>query len=366
MANLFVVFTPLQVVIAQQIIVQEKLKDNIMLESYFPGYSQFLDIYQLIRNDELWSKIIPFDNWASWDHNGIQILKHFSDVRKRSKEIKDILQANKIDVVYLADFQNQTNRFTCFWLTKLGYNVIFFEEGYSHYIPRVASPPSNSFIHSVFERMLDWCYYMPFYHIKFAKWRCYPNRDYHGLPMYLRYSIIPGIHHEPYDKILHYTPMISQKLRTFIDDEIEGTKDDKILLLTDPMTEVLQPRYKFLYFDTIRESLSEDINKHIYIKFHPRDSKDNRDKTINIIKALGCKYTVLGERINIPVEFYLQSTNFSKVLFFNTSTYFYNGYLFPETTFVKLLPVLYKKCLEHKAPSLKQMKLIVDKINTTG
>lgn len=362
MANLFVIFTPLQIVVAQQIIVQEKLDDNIMLESYLPGYSHFLEIYQLIRNDELWSKIIPFDNWASWDHEGIDLFKNYSEIKKKSKEIISILQTNNVDTVYLADFQNQTNRFTCFWLTRLGYKVVFFEEGYSHYIPRVVNPPSESFAHSIYERVLDWCYYMPLYHIKFAKWRCYPNRDYHGLPMYRRYSIIPGIHHEPYDRQLYYTPIMSSKLEGVVKEEIDNIGDDKILLLTDPMTEVLQPQYKYLYFDVIRDFLSDDTNKHIYIKFHPRDSKDDRGTIINLIKTLGCKYTVLGERINIPVEFYLQSTNFSEVLFFNTSTYFYNGYLYPKTTFIKLLPVLYSKCLENNVPDVRQMKLIVDNI----
>lgn len=363
MANLFVVFTPLQVVIAQQIIVQEKLVDNVMLESFFPGYSHFLEIYQIIRNDELWSKIIPFANWASWDYEGIQILKHFSEVRKNSKEIITLLQANSIETLYLADFQNQTNRFTCFWLTKLGYKVVFFEEGYSHYIPRVASPPSDCFAHSVYERLLDWCYYLPFYHIKFAKWRCYPNMDYHGLPMHLRYSIIPGIHHESYDRQLHYTPMMSSKLQKYIDEEIDNITKEKILLLTDPMTEVLQPQYKHLYFDTIQEVLSDDSNRHIFIKFHPRDSKDDREKTIYLMKSLGCRFTILGKRINIPVEFYLESTKFSEVLFFNTSTYFYNGYLFPKTTFVKLLPILHQKCLEHHASDLRQMELLLARLN---
>lgn len=362
MANLFVVFTPLQIVIAQQIIVQEKLEDNIMLESCISGYYHFFEIYKLIRNDELWSKIIPFENWASWDHEGIDLFKNHSEVRKRSNEIISILQANNIEIVYLADFQNQTNRFTCFWLTKLGYKVVFFEEGYSHYIPRVAYSPANSFAHSVYERLLDWCYYMPFYHIKFAKWRCHPNRDYHGLPMYLRYSIIPGIHHEPYDRQLRYTPMISTKLQKFINEEIESISDEKILLLTDPMTEVLQPKYKYLYFDTIKEYLSGCSNVHIYIKFHPRDSKEERETTIKIMKSLGCKYSILGERVNIPVEFYLQSTKFSKILFFNTSTYFYNGYLFPKATFVRLLLVLYQKCIESHVPDTRQMKLIVEKL----
>ena len=154
--------------------------------------------------------------------------------------------------------------------------------------------------------------------------------------------------------------MTSPKLRKYIDEEIDNNAEERILLLTDPMTEILQPQYKFLYFEAIKDYLSGCLDTHIYIKFHPRDSKEDRNATTNIMKSLGRNFSVLGERINIPVEFYLQSTTFSKVLFFNTSTFFYNGYLFPKTTFVKLLPLLYQKCIEGHVPDTRQMKLILD------
>lgn len=363
MANLFVVFTPLQVVIAQQIIRQEKLSDNVMLESSLPNFLHFLNIYEVLLIQEMWTKEILFDQWPCWDNGGVNILGDAIKTKQKAKEIKRILVSNNIDTIYLADYQCQTNRFTCVWLRSMGYKVVFYEEGYSHYIPRPASPPPQNLLHKVYEWILDVFYYQPFYHVNFAKWRCYPNKDYHGLPISARYSIIPDIHHEPYDKLLKCEPMVSPKLQTYINEELdkydENKDEKKILLLTDPMTEVLRPQYRYLYFETISESLDNYRDYCVVVKFHPRDNEKDRDRIIKMIEGKGLKYIVLGQRINIPIELYLQNCHFEEILFFNTSTYFYNGYLFPKTKFVKQLPLLYQKCLKTKVTGLKQMESLI-------
>ena len=359
MANLFVVFTPLQVVIAQQIIRQEKLSDNVMLESYIDNFVHFLDIYEMIKIPEMWSKIIPFEQWPCWDFAGTELLKNVIIVKKRSKEIKKILEDNNIDTVYLADYQNQTNRFTCVWLANQGYKVVFYEEGYSHYIPRKAYLPPQNILHDVYEKMLDIFYYQPLYHVNFAEWRCYPNKDYHGLPISARYSVIPDRHHEPYDKLLECEPMVSPKLQAYINEELDNSDEKKILLLTDPMTEVLRPQYRYLYFETISDALEEYKDERIVVKFHPREFEKDREVTLKLIKDKNMKCSILGQRINIPVELYLQNCQFDVILFFNTSTYFYNGFLFPKAKFVKLLPLLHKKCIGKKVPCLEQMETLI-------
>ena len=346
-------------VIAQQIIRQEKLSDNVILESWWDGYSHFKDIYDLTIIDNLWTKVLFYANWACWDFEGVKLQKNAIEIRKRAKEIRKLLVENKIDTIYLADFQNQTNRFTCVWLARQGYKMVFFEEGYSHYIPRPSLPPPQTFFHGVYEKMLDLFYYQPLYHVNFAEWRCYPNKNYHGLPISTRYSVIPNIHHEPYDKLLKCEPMISSKLQRYINEELDKSDEKKILLLTDPMTEVLRPQYRDLYFETISDALEEYKDERIVVKFHPREFEKDREVTLKLIKDKGLNYSVLGQRINIPVELYLQNCHFDKILFFNTSTYFYNGYLFPKASFIKLLPLLYKKCIENKVPSLKQMEALI-------
>ena len=362
MANLFVVFTPLQVVIAQQIIRQEKLSDNVMLESWWDGYSHFGEIYKLITIDELWTKSLFFKNWASWDYSNVDLFKNALKIRKRYRELTKILKDNKIDTLYLADFQNQTNRFSCVLFAHLGYRVVFYEEGYSHYIPRPFVSPPGTLMHNVYEKILDFCYFRPLYHIDFASWRCCPNKDYHGLPITLRYSVIPHKHHEPYDRVLKCVPMISLKLQTFINEELKMTGKKQVLLLTDPMTEVLQAQYRHLYFETISDTLDKYTNEHIIVKFHPRDNAKDNETILELIKNKGLKFSVLGERINIPVELYLQNCHFEEILFFNTSTFFYNGYLFPKHRFVKLLHVLYNKCITNRVPNLNQMEILLHNI----
>lgn len=356
MANLFVVFTPLQVVIAQQIIRQEKLSDCVMLASYWEGYAHFWDIYEMTIIDDMWAKVLFFQDWARWDYEGIGLLKNSLKVRKRYRQIKKILVENKIDTIYLADFQNQTNRFSCFLFAHQGYKIVFYEEGYSHYVPRKSYPPSQSFLHKVYQELIDLTYYLPLYHIKFAEWRCWPNKDYHGLPIHLRYSILPNCHHEKYDRLLKCETMISTKLKSFVSEELQSIGIQSIILLTDPMSEVLPKQYRYLYFEVINEILDQYSGYSICVKFHPREKENDRKEIMNLLKEKEINYTILGKRINIPVEFYLQYHSFKKVLFFNTSTYFYNGYLFPKVQFVKLLPSLYEKCRKSKATDLEQME----------
>lgn len=359
MANLFVVFTPLQIVIAQQIIRQERLSDNLLMESWWDGYSHFKDIYDLTIINELWAKRLIYKNWACWDNEGADLFRNAIKIKKKANEIERLLLENNIDTIYLADFQNQTNRFTCVWLANQGYKIVFFEEGYSHYVPRPSWAPSKTLVHGAYEKLLDVFYYQPLYHINFAEWRCYPNKDYHGLPISTRYSVIPDIHHEPYDKLLKCEPMVSPKLQEYINDELVFADGKKVLLLTDPMTEVLQPQYRHLYFETISDALDNYREGCIVVKFHPREFLSARETTLNLIKDKGLKYSVLGQRFNIPVELYLQNCKFDEILFFNTSTYFYNGYLFPKAKFVKLLPLLYEKCKKDTAPNLEQMESLL-------
>ena len=50
MGNLFVVFTPLQLFVSQQIIRQEKLKNNVVILGWS---SQFSDAYEMMYIEEL-------------------------------------------------------------------------------------------------------------------------------------------------------------------------------------------------------------------------------------------------------------------------------------------------------------------------
>ena len=56
MGNLFFVFTPLQLFVAQQIIRQEELKDCILVESFVKDNRHFLEVYDMMLIKGLWKK----------------------------------------------------------------------------------------------------------------------------------------------------------------------------------------------------------------------------------------------------------------------------------------------------------------------
>ena len=353
MGNLFFVFTPLQLFVAQQIIRQEKLQNNVMLVGYS---SLFGKVFEIMKLEGLWKNSVDFEELAYW--NGDRV-RSFLDVKRaysNYKIIKNILKDNKIGTIYLGEILNQACRFTAVVFHHWGYKIAFFEEGTSHYVdrPYVAD---RSLSHRIKVGLLDALYFMPFYGIRFAEWNCSPNRPYDELPMDVRLSMIP-YHHKTFDKMLHVETMFSEKLKDYVMSNVkEDEGEHRVMLMTDPLRELMPKEYLYLYFDTIRECIEGiNDNQFLYIKFHPREMPSSREKILEIAKESGKKFKVLSDEVNICVEYYLQMFHFEKIFFFNAATYFYNGYAFPKMDFVKLLPVVYKKCQEAGLKNLLYME----------
>lgn len=350
--NLFIVFTPLQLFVSQQIIRQEKLENCVLIEAW---RSQFAKIYDIMRIDEMWLNRIEMEDANKWD--GLR-LKSFGDVRccwNNYKRIKNILIQHNIDTIYLGEILNQACRFTAVLFSNQGYKIAFFEEGTSHYIERPFKD-DKSFMHKVKIWLYDLLYYRPIYHVRFAEWRLGVNMPYDNLPMDKRYSIIP-FHNKPFDIRLHIEPMFSSKLAEYVEKNIQDKEERRVMLMTDPLRELMKKEDLYLYFETIQECIDSISNNIIlYIKFHPREIESSRRKILDIAKASGKKYKVLSEEINICVEYYLQKYKFEKIFFFNAATYFYNGYAFPKTEFVKLMPIVYKKAKDAGVGNLAYME----------
>ena len=81
MGNLFVVFTPLQLFVSQQIIRQEKLKNNVVILGWS---SQFSDAYEMMYIEELWDNKIFIEDNNRWGSLGIS---SFSDIKNVSVTI---------------------------------------------------------------------------------------------------------------------------------------------------------------------------------------------------------------------------------------------------------------------------------------
>ena len=341
MNNLFVVFTPFQFLIAQQIVAQEKLKDNVLLMSYVPGNSHFISIYEVMEIKDMWKKKIEFADFSSWEGNRLKRFKDFRKAYKNYKQINKIIEDNHINNIFLGEFQNTSLRFTAFLFSKKGCNINFFEEGSVHYSQRPYI--KETFLIKIKIFLLDLLYYLPFYHIRFAKWHYISYRPIKGLPINKRYSILPK-YHEPFDVRLYPQPICSQSVLKILSSEIANKQERRILFMSDPLVELISNKYLYVYFDMVSEcfeSIDNDVT--IYLKFHPRESLASQNIIKNIAKKTNKTFYVLSQDINIPVEYYLQTFSFESVYVLNASTYYYNGYLYPECVFIKLLPKLYER-----------------------
>lgn len=361
MANLFFIHTPLQLMIAQQIIRQENLKDNVMLCGYVYGNSHFLDIYDLTIIDELWSKRVAFPQVARW---AIISRRHLWRDCKRTlhnfRHLIRIVKKNNVDTLYIGDMWNNSCQLVAMAFHRKGLKICFFEEGNGHYILPYNYGKSGSFADKVYAVIIDLLFYCPFIGVPYGYvhfWRGFTISD---LSMDVRYSVVP-FYHEPFDKLLTVKPAITEKMEAYIRHEVSswGTSAS-ILLMTSPLYELQGKKYdkdETAYVLTIVEYVkSSTKGSTIHIKFHPRERDYVRKRILEELAAANINYVILGEKINIPVEYYLQFMQYDKIVSFSSSTSFYNGYLFPKVKFESILEAYYNNCKAVGSESLKYIE----------
>ena len=136
MSHLFVVFTPFQLFIAQQLVHQEQLKDCILIEAYVAGNPHFIEIYDMMEMEGMWKKKYIIPDFAQWD--GLRTTSIMDEVKtyKMYRKIWNLIKSNNVGTLYLGEMQNNAIRFTDIVFHHKGIKIVFFEEGTAHYIQR--------------------------------------------------------------------------------------------------------------------------------------------------------------------------------------------------------------------------------------
>lgn len=348
MKGLFLVYTPFQLFIAQQIITQERMVDCVLLAGYVGNNKHFLDIYDYMLVRDLWKSKFVMPDLPSWDGLTIRNIEDIKHSYLNYKKIKLVAEKNDVDTIFISDHQNQAMRFTAVVFNHLGYKIAFFEEGLAHYVNR-AYIMDNSWKMKFKIFLRDILYYYPIYHVLFAKWRYLANKPLdETFPVNFRYSVLPIFKGEK-ERIIKFKNVISENVRIYLSNlNISSDETNRILLLTDPLEEIYSDVNEFLniYLQTIKDVLLEYNNSVIYIKFHPRDKEEFKEEVLRMVNSMKMKSYVLSEDINLPVEYFLQTIQFNTILFYCASTYVYNGYLFPHQNFVCLLSKLDEECFK--------------------
>ena len=363
--NLFFIHTPLQLMIAQNIIVQENLKDNIMLYGYVKGNSHFLNSYSMMACDKLWDKKIRFDEISSWAefHQMKSYGRDFMRNLRNFKKLKDIIKKNKITAVYLSDMNNASYKLTACWMHRIGIKVIYFEEGSSHY-----TFVRNPYIHddlksSLISCIMDLSFFLPLFHFCWARYLKCKDFKINKLPMDIRYSLRP-FYHEKIDRIVSCQKVIAPQLERYINNECHNLNtENSVLFMTSPIYQILVTDDSE-YIDVMKQyflTLAKDTN--LVLKFHPRESENVKKQLMDFLDSIHITYCILSMDVAIPVEYYLQFYKFKEIVSFYTSTSFYNGYLFPKVKFIYLVDEYCNLCVKHGKTDLSRLADVIEMVD---
>lgn len=365
MANLFFIHTPLQLLVAQQIIRQEQLYDNVMLYGYVDDNVHFLEVYDLTIIEDLWIDKVAMPQVARW---AIISRKHLvRDCQKAYNNyrfIKKIIKKHQIDTLYLGDMQNISCQLAAMSFHRKGLKIGFFEEGNSHYVMNYYYGMSGGLKDKIYSVFIDALYYLPLYVVRFGYIKYWKGFTLNVLPMDVRYSLVP-FYHESFDRLINYQPMFSERLKAFLEEEIHGLDTNNCtLLLTSPfyingIDNDPKPYVKTI-IDYARKLCKQGG---LHIKFHPRETKETRQMILEQLDAGDIRYLLLGNKMNIPVEYYLQYIHYEQIVMFLCSTAFYNGYLFPKTEFISLMHEYLENCKAAGSPNAKIIENILNTVN---
>ena len=354
--------------IAQMIIKQEKLKDNVMLYGYVDDNRHFLRIYDLIRIEEMWNAIEFMKDVARWAMFSRDNL-FFGCIHAyhRYKYICRIIQKFHVGTLFLGDMWNPSCQLAAMSFHKKGLKICFYEEGNGHYIKPYGYGKSGNVINKIYALLIDAFYYFPLYGARkeyFSTWKGFVLTE---LPMDCRYSVVP-FYHESFDKYIVVKPIIPDRLLDYITKEIKQIDlKSNTLLITSPLYDCVEERYEIdenAYVNTIVNYLvSMEKGASVHIKFHPREKEYIRKRILAELKEKEVDFILLGSEVNISVEFYLQFIHYEKVVMFLSSTSFYNGFLFPRVKFVSILEDYYNNCKAAGSQSIHLLEPLLNEIS---
>lgn len=367
MSNLFFIHTPLQLMIAQMIIEQEKLTNNVMLCGYVDDNRHFLQIYEMTRIEGMWMSIEPMDDVARWAmFSRKKLFSGCIHAYKRYCYIHKIIKKYQIDTLFLGDMWNASCQLVAMSYHRKGMKICFFEEGNGHYILPYGYSMGGGLVDKVYALFVDTFYYLPLYGVRMgyvSYWRGVTFKD---IPMDARYNVVP-FYHEEFDILLTVKPLLSDKMVKYISNEVRCvSKKSNTLLMTSPLYEWTEEKCDIeegVYVRTIVNYMrSIDMDTIVHIKFHPREKGHVRNRLLKELAESNIEYAIIGSKVNIPVEYYLQYIHYKEIVMFFSSTSFYNGYLFPKAKFVSILEDYYNNCKVAGSQSVHMLEPLLKEI----
>ncbi len=336
--NLFFIHSPFQLLVAQNLIEELNLSDNIFIAG-INGVTaiHYYDMYEVLIIDKYWREIIKINNVHDAIISLTEPLSSILKLYKFNRKIENVISKYKPKRIFFGDINCITYLFL---YKKLNgkVEINFFEEGTSHYVASILKKRHHFFNWKVFLKQLTTnIIYSPFGAKNMGQLiYTYNEVELHNIK---RYSIIPfngNIH-------IQFKCILSEKVKIELNKLAESKLDKSkpwILYLSTSATssfKTFNDEVKYLV-SYLNANYKEGVN--IYIKFHPKDQKEKKKEVLNLISKQGFRYFELFPNLSYPVELIFNIVHIEELVAWESSSFFYSKMFLPHLKRTTILPSL--------------------------
>lgn len=331
MANLFVVHTPLCFFVAQNIIHQEGLKNNILLIRNLEDSFGFDEGYKLLKIDDFWDKEYVVIDSRKWKKHPIKTSNIYI---KNERTMMRIVREHDVTSVYLGNVNDIRYRLEFLRFKSMNIKISNYEEGLSHYILQTYLSNQKIIVGSLF---FDFLINFPRINWGYLRYFKMSIPEFMESMITTRFNILPQIHSLPCDVRLRVVRNYSESLFQKVEETREWLQNvnpnnlKTVLYASQPLFGrgfICDPVIKKVICDTL-DSMKEYLSdKLVVIKYHPRETKTEQAIVEEIFRERNIRYCVMKTHKAIPLEVYLQSITFDRLIAFNSSCVAYSGYAY--------------------------------------
>lgn len=339
--NLFFIHTPFQLFVVNQIINYKHLKHNVAVLGFVQNNRHFYQLYEYMIEDDTFEYIYHFDDLENWALITLHSpFKSIFRIKDNYKFLVKIIKKHSVKSIYLGDINNFSCKFSSFIFSRKKIEIVFYEEGSSHYCYQKHNFKMNMFLKTVLCFFYDSCFYLPLWGVRYAKWRFKEDIPFGKLHIDKRYSIVHTFH-ENFDENLPISKTIPSKIKQVVLNDIKGLENinynEMLLYISSPIYEDFGSEGFELFFTFLSQKLDMYSSKTVFvIKYHPRDTELFKQRFQKELLNRSINYIVIGNFVNIPLEYYLQCFDFNRMITFLSSVSFYNGIIYKRAEFIDL------------------------------
>lgn len=340
--NLFFVHTPIQLIIAQNLVSKLNLKHNYLVLGYTGVLGKdFYSTYDTLLIDSLWDKKYDLGDIL---HGVIDIKSYFKCVknfRKFNTRLVEIISDKSFTDIYFGDINHYAYLFIAEKYKK-NRRFYFFEEGLSHYSTYTLRKKFEpSFFVSIKSLILNLNYY--FYGVFNFSDYYYSTKD-----VVLKFNLIEkfsiisnGL--STY-KFVPFSFQVSDKLNQILEIELENinnTIGKRILYLSTTSTiEFTKPEEDEKKMLDIIFNSFDRLSTTVLLKFHPKDIAEKKDFVRKYFNSRGIKYFEVLENYKLPIEVIYDKFRPDLIVGYDSSSLLYGQVMQSSAKVVSMLPYL--------------------------